>query len=69
MSDELKPCPLCGARSYVDRDPFDKSEYRDSWVVVCQWCGLLLPPDSRENNIKRWNTRRHQDYRNWVAIK
>lgn len=72
MIDELKPCPLCGGRSFLSC--FERGgDWGGEWAIDCPDCSLSLTTyyllrlakpkeiDSKEYNrelaIRRWNRR------------
>ena len=53
MSDELLPCPFCGAE--VDH----WEDYDDSWYVECRGCGVkVIQPQNTEKAVEEWRNRR-----------
>lgn len=74
MSDELKPCPLCGGEAECDRTmeryeyliEGDRSCMDYGYTVYCTQCGLEThvrdtPPNDPDEAIDAWNTRSPED--------
>jgi len=62
MTDELKPCPLCGSTSVylqpVDPDDDDLSYDTEGWRVMCYACTCRVGyKKSIDNAITAWNNR------------
>ena len=54
--DELKPCPFCGGKAYLDLYILPKYEY----VIRCNVCSLefgLYLGRNKEEAIEAWNRR------------
>ena len=54
--DELKPCPFCGGKAYLDLYILPKYEY----VISCRVCSLEFGLDlgrNKEEAIAAWNRR------------
>lgn len=70
MSD-LKPCPFCGGKAYMDRSTGDE-RVPQSWKCGCPKCGIWTPVEygsstwgvnkkvdraAQHAAVERWNTR------------
>lgn len=61
MTDELKPCKLCGPKSDDDHKPLlmsrrdVRNEYDVEYEVFCQSCGLSVHGECEHEAIDRWN--------------
>ena len=52
MSEELKPCPLCGGEAHLERGAV-------LWAVVCGCASHVFYgcEQSKERTVRAWNTR------------
>lgn len=64
MTEELKPCPLCGSDAKYEQT----SQVRGPWsyaglnamgiTVICTRCGCTIPSGMYQEDVtKRWNRR------------
>ena len=79
-TNELKPCPFCGAKAKTydyegERDIYDPdtlgyvdTEHFTGWCCCCEVCGAAVPEKRSEaESIEAWNTRAERTCRN-VAV-
>jgi hypothetical protein len=66
--DDLKPCPFCGYRTNqmrADVAPLSSSSNGSIWHVACSvgygGCGAYVAGTSRQEAIKSWNRRVHDE--------
>jgi Lar family restriction alleviation protein len=63
MTDELKPCPFCGASVSIRREGHQWDT--EPCYIGCHTCGLFVQlfdkPESRELTIAAWNLRHESD--------
>lgn len=66
MSNELKPCPLCGAAYEKDEDDFVYSADHESWCPLrgSAYGGYGLTVGDSEEEIAAWNRRAERTCRN-----
>lgn len=60
MTDELKPCPFCGAEAGTNErtDVQASPDAYNSWMVLCGNCGCATSGDeSHDDAIATWNRR------------
>jgi hypothetical protein len=64
MSD-LKPCPICGSTKIEEYDEWvdvgDPYAHITNHIVECRNCNYSRGDCTRDNAIKRWNTRPAED--------
>jgi len=61
---ELRPCPFCGERVYIDYDYVELSCQQEiETVVMCKECGAMSKPSAAGNlgADQYWNTRPIED--------
>ena len=58
MTEQLKPCPLCGGKRL--RIDFWEQPNHYYWYISCL-CGAQLQMSTREAVIEKWNTRPEED--------
>jgi len=57
MSDELKPCPMCGSSTIM----YGLMSGYALWQVVCRDCGIQARGRNKYAAINLWNTRPLED--------
>lgn len=50
MSEDLKPCPFCGDKPYLDTDGY-------KYEIGCHKCRYSIITHQRASAIRKWNTR------------
>lgn len=60
-NDELKPCPFCGAEPITNFD-----ELCRDFTIQCPCCNgvVLIAGGSKDEAIRRWNTRYNEGEKN-----
>ena len=59
MTEELKPCPLCGClvdgeQPYLDSGGDHGNDY---WIIQCFHCKLMIYNQDKDKVIESWNRR------------
>ena len=52
---ELLPCPFCGEKPAL----ISPCESDHMWAISCSYCCMELASVSKEEAVKRWNTRHY----------
>ena len=61
MTEELLPCPCCGAKAILHHDTSSDYEHHWDWGVYCPSCGLGLECRyMKADAITDWNRRLHE---------